>query len=482
MTTPVMALRSFGIAINNKKILRSIDLEIPSAGITVILGPSGTGKSTLLRTLAGINDHNRAVQCWGEACYQNHPLAEQTARPALVLQKVTHMVATVLDSLLSNLPNRSMLTRPEQLISLQQHCDMLGQSWIMDQLGTSVLQLDLYQQRILSMVRETLSQPALLMLDEPTVGLNDQAAQQMCSFIRQLAAKQPVVLVSHNLAQCRQLANRVILIASGRVQESSDVEQFFTAASSESAQIYLRTGSCPEQSELEEEMTAAGLEPESGAVSAQLSRPVTGQPTAATDMSKVETTICYPSQLSSDMQVLPAQIVAKTQAKSHFMGPRDFVWLISGCIAGTPWPGIVRAVDEDLSYLRDVGITQLLSLTESPFPAETAARFGMRVLHLPIVDMCAPSIPQAHACCVQIDQSIIAGQTIAVHCKAGLGRTGTILAAYWLWTRQGQVSATQAIAHIRSLNAKMIQSDAQTQFIADFAKYLAQYLATTLVS
>lgn len=482
MTQHAVSLRAFGLAIHDKKILRSLDMDVPNTGVTVILGPSGTGKSTLLRTLAGLNDHNRAVTCWGEAYYNGHLLDGQTSRPALVVQKVTHVISNVLDSLQSNLPNRSTLTRAEQIVVLQQHCQTLNQMWLLEQLATPVLHLNLYQQRILSIVRQMLTQPSLLMIDEPTVGLSDTEAAQMCGFIQRLSQHTPIVLVSHNLAQCRQLADWVILIASGRVQESGRAEQFFTAPISESAQIYLRTGSCPEQSEHDDEAApllsvapASIAEPAIESSVESSTKPSAGTPTAT----PTTAFIAQPQmETQPALHALPAVVEARLVAKSHFMGPRGFVWLINGRIAGTPWPGILCDVADDLTDLQAVGVTQLLSLTENAFPAEIAAQFGMGVLHVPIVDMCAPTVEQAHACCLRIDQSMMAGHTIAVHCKAGLGRTGTILAAYWLWTQHSRGTAEQAIRHIRSLNAQMIQSEAQTDFLREFSSYLAMMLAS----
>jgi atypical dual specificity phosphatase len=69
-----------------KKVFRSLNLNIQNKGITVILGPSGTGKSTLLRTLAGLNDNNPHIKFTGKILYRGKNLFNQSNKPALVQQ------------------------------------------------------------------------------------------------------------------------------------------------------------------------------------------------------------------------------------------------------------------------------------------------------------------------------------------------------------------------------------------------------------
>ncbi len=70
---PLLALRGFGVAFRERIILGDIDLEIPDRGVVVLLGPGGTGKSTLLRTIAGFNDANPSLRTWGEALFLGAP-------------------------------------------------------------------------------------------------------------------------------------------------------------------------------------------------------------------------------------------------------------------------------------------------------------------------------------------------------------------------------------------------------------------------
>ncbi|MCA9609854.1 MAG: hypothetical protein KC619_29855, partial [Myxococcales bacterium] len=102
MTRPwLLRLRGFGVAFEQTVVLASIDLDVPSRGIVNLVASAGEGKSTLLRTLAGLNDAQPALRTWGEAIYLGEPLGAQ--RPALVQQHARLLTATVRENLVSAL-------------------------------------------------------------------------------------------------------------------------------------------------------------------------------------------------------------------------------------------------------------------------------------------------------------------------------------------------------------------------------------------
>lgn len=465
---PLLELRDFGLGYHDRTVLRSVSFDVPPAGCTVLLGPSGTGKSSLLRTLAGFNDNNPSLQRWGRVTYQQRPLSQEN-RPSMVMQKSQLMVANVLDNLQAGLPDRSRLTRLEQIDRITQAVLSLEEPWVIDQFLVPVIHLTLAQQRIVAILRETLSRPALLMLDEPTSGMSSQDAAPLLALIGRISRAQAVLAAMHHLEQTQMLAQNVVLLASGCVQEATTAGSFFSAPVSEAGQQFLRSGSCPEYPLDDPSRTT--IQP--GSV-AEEDNPVAPVAPNALGLTKASGS-SSPSALAGKVEAAQYPSAPSCLARSAACGPRGFVWLLPGQLAGTPWPGILREQDEDLDDLQHVGVTRLVNLTEEPFDAIAALHFGIACHQLPMRDMDVPTATDAARLCTEIDAWIASGDVIALHCRAGLGRTGTLLAVYWLWLGNGHRSAIESVEQIRRLNANMIQSQAQVDFLSTFAERLEQY-------
>ena len=163
---------------------------------------------------------------------------------------------------------------------------------------------------------------------------------------------------------------------------------------------------------------------------------------------------------------------ATTNAVSEWLGPRGFHWVYQGKLGGTPKPGLLRDVRLDLKALRRVGVTTLLTFMEQPLSENLPlSDFGIKAFHFPVQDMHAPSFEEGTNICIQISELLENGEVVAAHCKAGLGRTGTMLAAYLI--HQGQ-NAEQAIKRCRLSEPRWIQSEEQVEFLANFEKHLQQ--------
>ena len=144
-----------------------------------------------------------------------------------------------------------------------------------------------------------------------------------------------------------------------------------------------------------------------------------------------------------------------------------FYWVIDGQLAGCSRPGAHGpSIADDLAVLRENGIQSVITLTETPVLAHVIEAAGLDALHLPVDDFHAPTTQQMLRALAYIDTSLAENMPVAVHCLAGQGRTGTILAAWLL--RSGQ-SADDAISEIRALAPGAIESAPQVAALRRWA-------------
>ena len=143
-----------------------------------------------------------------------------------------------------------------------------------------------------------------------------------------------------------------------------------------------------------------------------------------------------------------------------------FYWLIDNVLAGCSRPGARGNLDGDLALLTERGVGALVSLTETPLPDGALERHGLRGLHLPVADFHAPTTAQILAALAYVDAARVRGLAVAVHCLAGQGRTGTVLAAYLI---RGGLPAEEAIAEVRAICPGAIESPPQRDALIAWA-------------
>ena len=143
--------------------------------------------------------------------------------------------------------------------------------------------------------------------------------------------------------------------------------------------------------------------------------------------------------------------------------PHGFSWVEKPLLAALARP----AGPEDFTWLRANGIEVLLSLTEDRPRRDWADAANMLVFHEPLEDMEAPSQEQLGRCVSAILRATERNMGVAVHCGAGLGRTGVVLAAYFV--AKG-MSAQNAIARVRRLRPGSIETDEQAEAVELYAR------------
>jgi atypical dual specificity phosphatase len=147
--------------------------------------------------------------------------------------------------------------------------------------------------------------------------------------------------------------------------------------------------------------------------------------------------------------------------------PNGFSWVEKPLLAALARPENA----EELAWLRQQGIDLLISLTEDPPRRDWVDDAGLLLFHVPMIDMEPPAHKDLDRCVSAIERAHDRKLGVAIHCGAGLGRTGVVLAAYFI--HKG-LTAKNAIARVRRLRAGSIETDEQEQAVEDYARRLQQ--------
>jgi atypical dual specificity phosphatase len=421
---PLIRVRGLDVGFEERLVLRGVDLDVPRAGLVAVMGPGGVGKTTLLRTLGRWNDLLPSYRASGRVVLDDLDLLHmpdvETAHRLvpLLAQKARLYTATVLDNAIAEIRPDRPLTRADMHDLARLALARLG-LWeaYAPVLNEPVLGLPLGRQRMLSIARLTAAGAVCLLADEPLRDLPDDQVEEVEGLIRRLAERQAVVMVTHNQREAQRLSRLVCLVTAGRLVEATPTGEFFAAPRSALGREFVRSGNC--------------------------------WPVA-------------PSEAAGSIE---------TELRPLRAGwPGGFHWILRGTLGGMQWPGLLCDEQQDLEALASLGVRVLVSLTEQRFEPARLARFGIRGEHFPILDMDVPSLEDALRLCESASRHIEVGHPVALHCRAGLGRTGTMLACILAYRGS---DAVRAIHQVRSINPRYIQSERQLRFLGEFTGYLA---------
>lgn len=152
-------------------------------------------------------------------------------------------------------------------------------------------------------------------------------------------------------------------------------------------------------------------------------------------------------------------------------GPESFTWIDDHLLGAMARPGS----PEDLLWLRQQGVQVLISLTEEPPDRRWVEDAGLLLFHVPVLDMNAPTQEQFDRCVKAIERANANHMGVVIHCGAGLGRTGAVLAAYLV---SKGATPDEAISRIRALRPGSIETDEQEEAIVEFSRRGRQSTST----
>lgn len=212
-----------------RDILNVPDWSVPiSGGVTALIGPNGAGKTTLLRLLHGLIKPDAGSLRW--------PTGQVPSR-AILLQSPVLLRRTVASNIDFILKRRS--------ISKQHRPDMiarvLAKACLEDCANRPARHLSGGQKRRLALAQALAQAPRVLLLDEPTAGLDPTAANGVENMIAEAAADGIAVIVSsHELGQVRRLADRALFLHAGRPIEAGPFPSLFDNPQSRELTAFLK--------------------------------------------------------------------------------------------------------------------------------------------------------------------------------------------------------------------------------------------------
>ena len=225
---PIVA-RRVAYARDATPILVDVDLTIARGSRTFILGPNGAGKSTLLRILHGLIAPTHGSVTWNG---RNSRPAEQ----AMVFQRAVLLRRSAEANLRYALALAGVHGRDAE----KRIADALREVGLRDVAKRSARVLSGGEQQRLALARAWALDPEVLFLDEPTASLDPAAARAVEQIVRDIHVRgTTIVMTTHNVAQAKRLADDVVFMHAGRVEERTSADLFFRSPHSSEAAAYL---------------------------------------------------------------------------------------------------------------------------------------------------------------------------------------------------------------------------------------------------
>ncbi len=230
-----LRLEDVSVAYSEKSAVRSVSLSIHQGEVLALIGPSGCGKTTLLRTLNRLTELTASATRSGSIVLDGHDIhdLEDTAlraRVAMVFQQPNPFPMSIFDNVAFALREqaRRRPRRPELeplVIDALQRAGLYDE--VKDDLHRPALRLSGGQQQRLCIARAIAPRPEVLLMDEPCSALDPISTGVIEELIHELRRELAVVIVTHNLAQARRVADKVAFMYLGDLIELGTAQQVF---------------------------------------------------------------------------------------------------------------------------------------------------------------------------------------------------------------------------------------------------------------
>jgi phosphate transport system ATP-binding protein len=236
-TADKIAFANASLFYGQRMALHNVTLGIPARQVTALIGPTGCGRSSLLRSLNRSNDPVRGFRVEGtiELDGQNlyapgFDLAGLRRRVAMVYERPSPMPRSIFENVAVSFRDLNPAAARTELNERVQQALTDAGLWreVADRLNDEAQDLSHGQQRRLCIANALARQPEVLLLDDPTYDLDPIATQRIEELIVNLKKRITVVLVTNNMQQAARVSDRTAFLWLGKLIEVNTTRRFFT--------------------------------------------------------------------------------------------------------------------------------------------------------------------------------------------------------------------------------------------------------------
>jgi phospholipid/cholesterol/gamma-HCH transport system ATP-binding protein len=230
MRKPIIELKDAAFSAQTKDIVREFSYQFEEGKVTALIGPSGGGKSTVLKLAAGL-----IVPTKGEAFYRGSGISTMTRaqntefrkESAFVFQDSALWANQTLRQILE-LPLKTHFPKMTQGQRTERIVGVLAKVGYRRDIDVRPSQLSMGEQKLIAFARAMMCDPKLMCLDEWTESLDDGAARRLVDLVKAMRdERNTVIFVSHNFRVIRELAQTICMIIDGRLSmiiSAEDIE------------------------------------------------------------------------------------------------------------------------------------------------------------------------------------------------------------------------------------------------------------------
>jgi len=224
-TLIVLRADNLGRSVRDKVLVADASFEVHKGETLVIVGPSGSGKSSLLRLLNRLDEPTTGTVCLDNVDYRQIAPRELRRRVGMVTQRPFLFPGTVADNLRFGPRQRGQELTETRIEGLLASVGLAGYG------SRGVANLSGGEAQRVSFARTLANSPEILLLDEPTSALDDDSKHGVEVLVAEIGREHgiPCALVTHDVAQAARLGQRVLMLEAGRIVRNGTVEEVLGA-------------------------------------------------------------------------------------------------------------------------------------------------------------------------------------------------------------------------------------------------------------